>query len=118
MKNKFLPQALLLLAFLSIFSNVFAQSKIILDKHSAGGYCNQYFDLDENGFALVFNKDKDADAGAGSSASILNNVYYYSKDLVKRANFKVTSTGNFSLHASKNNIFVVDRLSTKYHVRV
>jgi hypothetical protein len=94
------------------------QSKIILDKQSAGGYCNNYFDLGEHGFALIFNKSKDVDEGTDKESNLQNNIYYYSKDLSKRANFKLTSNGQFTMYASKNNLFVVDRLSTKYVVKV
>jgi hypothetical protein len=109
---------LLLLVFALTQLKVNAQSKIILDKQSGGGYCNQYFDLDEHGFALIFNKNKDVDEGVGANATIQNNIFYYSKDLTKRANFKVNSNGQFSIQASKNYLFLIDRLSTKYWVRV
>ncbi|MDZ4666458.1 MAG: hypothetical protein SGJ00_01115 [bacterium] len=110
--------SLLFIGFLVVSSNLFGQSKIILDKQSGGGYCNKYFDLGDHGFALVFNKNKDLEEGYGASATLQNNVFYYSKDLVKRANFKISTNGQFSLYASKNYLFVVDRLSTKYWVRV
>lgn len=94
------------------------QSKIILDKQSTGGYCNNYFDLGEHGFALIFNKSKDVDEGTDKESNLQNNIYYYSKDLLKRANFKLTTTGQFKMYASKNNLFAVDRLSTKYQVKM
>ncbi len=116
MEIKFSLRAALFFVFICLFSPAFSQSKIILDKHSAGGYCNQYFDLDEFGFALVFNKVKDIEQGANTG--LVNTIFYYSKDLSKRASFKVTSTGNFNIYASKNYLFSVDRLATKYHVKV
>jgi len=94
------------------------QSKIILDKQSTGGYCNNYFDLGEHGFTLIFNKNKDVDEGADKESTLQNNIYYYSKDLVKRANFKLNTNGQFNMYASKNNLFAVDRLSTKYQVKM
>jgi hypothetical protein len=108
-----------IIAFLCLeVSPTYSQSKIILDKASTGGYCNQYFDLGDHGFALIFNKNKDVDEGVGKDAALLNNIYYYSKDLSKKAVFKVTTNGQFTMHATKNNIFIIDRLSTKYTVRV
>ncbi len=95
-----------------------AQSKIILDKQNTGGFCNNYFDLGEHGFALVFNKNKDVDEGVGKESILQNNIYYYAKDLLKRANFKLNSNGQFNIYATKNNLFTIDRLSTKYHVKM
>ena len=95
-----------------------AQSKIILDKQNTGGYCNNYFDLGENGFALIFNKNKDVDEGVGKESVLQNNIYYYSKDLSRRANFKINSTGQFNIYSSKNNLYTIDRLSTKYQVKM
>lgn len=104
--------------FLGNSFSSFSQSKIILDKQSAGGYCNQYFNLGDQGFALLFNKFKDRDERQGSNATFQNNLYYYSKDLTKRANFKVNTSGILTIYASKNNLFLVDRLNTKYQVKV
>lgn len=99
-------------------NHVLAQSKIILDKQSTGGYCNSYYDLGDNGFVLIFNKNKDVDEGVDKESTLQNNIYYYSKDLVKRANFKITSNGQFQIYSNKNNLIAVDRLSTKYFVRL
>lgn len=115
---KILKIILSILLFVSIINQSKGQSKIILDKQSGGGYCNHYFDLGDYGFALVFNKDKDVDEGVGANATLQNNIFYYSKDLTKRANFKVNSNGQFSIFANKNYLFLVDRLSTKYWLRV
>ncbi|OYU96125.1 MAG: hypothetical protein CFE21_06860 [Bacteroidetes bacterium B1(2017)] len=118
MKNYLLLSYLFLLTIAFSGTKALAQSKIILDKQSGGGYCNHHYDLGEYGFILVFNKSKDVDEGVGKDASIQNNYFYYSKDLSKRANFKINTTGQVSFYASKNNIFLIDRLSTKYTIRV
>jgi hypothetical protein len=118
MKNIKQYTIVLLVVLLGSSYSAISQSKIILDKQSAGGYCNQYFDLEDHGFVLLFNKYKDIDEGMGADATIQNNIYYYSKDLTKRANFKVYSNGNFTVYANKSNLFMVDRLSTKYQIKV
>ncbi|MCF8425504.1 MAG: hypothetical protein K9H61_13455 [Bacteroidia bacterium] len=108
---------LFLIVLLFQYNAVFSQSKIVLDKNSGGGYCNNYFDLGDQGFALIFNKNKD-DESTNSNATLQNNIFYYSKDLSKKANFKISSTGIFTINATKNHLILVDRLSTKYYVRV
>lgn len=109
----------ILFTFILLLPNqTLGQSKIILDKQSTGGYCNSYFDLGDHGFILIFNKNKDVDEGVDKESTLQNNIYYYSKDLSKRANFKINSNGQFQIVGNKNNLFAVDRLSTKYFIRV
>ncbi len=95
-----------------------AQTKTILDTKIVGGYCNKYFDLKENGFAFVFNKEKDVDEGYGKTASNQNIVIYYSRDMTRRASFRFNAIGEVSVFASKNYLFALDRLSTVYNFRV
>ncbi|MBC7381462.1 MAG: hypothetical protein H7296_00515 [Bacteroidia bacterium] len=113
-----IKSTLVILIILACFNQSIAQTKTILDSKVINGFCNNYFDLKENGFVLVFNKKKDADAGTGKNAELMNNLYYYSKDMSKRVNFKVTSSADFTVYGSKNNMFLVDRNSTGYYVRV
>ena len=45
---------------------------------------------------------------------IQNNVFFYTKDLSKRANFKVTTDGQVTFHGSKKHFYCLDRLNTRY----
>jgi len=104
-----------LLVFTILFNLVvFGQTKLIVDSKSAGGFCNNYFDLGEYGFALIFNKQNDVIDGAGQ----IQNIQYYSKDLTKRANFKLTTNGALQLYGTSTHIIVQERENTLYTMRL
>ena len=116
-----MKKQILLAILLTLLINplLWAQSKTILDSKIIGGFCNSYFDLKENGMAFIFNKIKDLDEGTmGKATSTYNNVIYFTKDMSRRASFRFNSTGQVSIHATKNNLIAIDRVSTVYSIRV
>lgn len=105
----------LLVYLLLIVVSTYAQTKLVINSKSAGGFCNSYFDLGEQGFAIGFNAAKSFNNG---SSELLHHIQYYSKDLTKRANFKINTTGVLKITANKNYIFVQDVLQEKIIARV
>ncbi len=87
-----------------------AQTKLVINSKSAGGFCNSYFDLGDQGFILGFNENKELNEGG---KVLLHHLQYYSKDLSKRANFKITTTGVLKITSNKNYLFAQDETGEK-----
>jgi hypothetical protein len=109
--KRFLFAGFLLLLVVSLN----AQTKTVINAKQAGGFCNTYFDLGDQGFVLGFNQDREANDG---SKALQHQLQYYSKDLTKRANFKVNTTGVLKISANKNYLFTEDIAGENYLFRV
>jgi hypothetical protein len=92
-----------------------AQTKLVINTKAAGGFCNTYFDLGEQGFALGFNESKNRNDGG---KELIHNIQYYSKDLSKRANFKITTLGVLKIISNKNYLLAQDISDDKQIYRV
>ncbi len=110
-----MKRLIILLQLLTIAIVASAQTKLVINTKSAGGFCNSYFDLGEQGFVLGFNENKELNEGG---KELLHHLLYYSKDLSKRANFKITTTGVLKITSNKNYLFVQDVDGEKYIFRV
>ncbi len=92
-----------------------AQTKLVINAKQAGGFYNTYFDLGDHGFVLGFNQDKEANDG---NKALQHQLQYYSKDLTKRANFKLNTTGILKITANKNYLFTEDVAGENYQFKV
>ena len=98
--------------------NLHAQTKTILDSKQLGLYCHDYIDLNEHGFLLKYNKYLDDARGTGKGAGILETFFYYSKDLLKNATFRMNCSGEISVFANDNYLLLVDRIEETYHMKL
>lgn len=109
---------LAIILFGIIHSTVKSQTKIVLDSKALGLFCHDEFDLGEYGFVLMFNKFKEDVAGTTKLSNVQQNFFYYSKDLQKKANFKMNAVGELSMYANKNYILVIDRDANIYQFKL
>jgi hypothetical protein len=98
--------------------NSTAQTKTILDSKQIGLFCHDYFDLKEHGFILKYNKYQDDNRGTGKGAGIQETFFYYSKDLLKNATFKMSCSGEISILANDNYLLLIDRVEETYHMKL
>ena len=99
-------------------NNLFAQTKTVLDSKALGLFCHDQFDLGEYGFILMFNKFKEDAAGTTNLSNVQQNFFYYSKDLQKKATFKMNAIGEITMYANKNYILVIDRDANIYNLKL
>lgn len=97
---------------------VHAQTKTILDSKQIGLYCHDYIDLNEHGFLLKYNKYIDDVRGTGKGAGIQETFFYYSKDLLKNATFRMNCSGEISVFANDDYMLLIDRIEETYHMKL
>ncbi|MFY8109047.1 MAG: hypothetical protein ACOVO9_08645 [Bacteroidia bacterium] len=108
-----------IILLLGISNNyLFSQTKTVLDSKALGLFCHDQFDLGEYGFVLMFNKFKEDVAGTTNLSNVQQNFFYYSKDLQKKATFKMNAIGEITMYANKNYILIIDRDANIYNIKL
>lgn len=112
---------LLIFCFMSLCLFTFqvhSQTKSVIDSKALGLFCHDLFDLGEYGFVLMYNKHKEDISGTTKINNVQQNFFYYSRDLQKKAAFKMVANGELTMMANKNYILVNDREVNIYNLRL
>ncbi len=107
-----------LLVLTLIYNQAHAQTKSVIDSKALGLFCHDIFDLGEYGFVLMYNKFKEDVAGTTKISNVQQSFFYYSRDLQKKAAFKMIANGELSMLANKNYILVNDRDVNTYTLKL
>lgn len=120
--------SLLLLVKWLLFGQIFncilifpawAQTKIVLDNKVLNGACNGYYDLNEFGFLLQYNKSENANAERDKRTGKLNSTFFYfSKDLTRRATIKEQLASNTKALANAQYMVLADEFNNICNIAV
>lgn len=102
-----------------VFNTALAQTKIVLDNKVLSGNCNGYYDLNEFGFLLQYNKSASLDAERDKrSGKAPSTYFYFSKDLTRRATIKEQMAPNVKALANAQYIVLADEFNNVCQVAV